>query len=70
MQDGETILEMFHRLNVIIHELRALGDKVEDEFSQWFLRCPLPRFDTLLTILVRDGLKNVIPNQELGDVVT
>ncbi|XP_066333600.1 uncharacterized protein [Miscanthus floridulus] len=62
---------MFHRLQVIVNDLKRLGEKVEDkDFSHKFLRCLLPRFDTLVTILVRDGLETMTPNQVLGDVVT
>jgi hypothetical protein len=71
MQEGDTILEMFDRLQTIVVDLKSLGEKVEDEdFSHRFLRCLPPRFDTLVTILVRDGLKTMTPNQELGDMVT
>jgi len=56
---------------VIINDLKRLGEKVEDkDFSHRFLRCLPPRFDTLVTILVRDGLETMTPNQVLGDVVT
>jgi hypothetical protein len=54
MQEGDTILEMFDRLQTIVVDLKSLGEKVEDEdFSHRFLRCLPPRFDTLVTILVR-----------------
>ena len=58
-------------MQVIINDLKRLGEKVEDkDFSHQFLRCLPPRFDTLVTILVRDGLETMTPNQVLGDVVT
>jgi hypothetical protein len=67
----ENVSEMFHRLNVIVNELRNLGDKVDDEdFSHRFLRCLPPRFDTLVTIIMRGGLKRVTPTQVIGDMVT
>jgi len=47
-----------------------LGNKVDDDFSHRFLKCLPPRFDTLVTIIVRGGLKGVTPTQVLGDVVT
>lgn len=47
-----------------------MGNKVDDDFSHRFLRCLPPRFDTLVTIIVRGGLKGVTPTQVLGDVVT
>ena len=62
---------MFHRINAIVNGLRNLKHKVDDEdFSYWFLRCLPPRFDTLVTIIVRANLKGVTPTQVLGDVVT
>jgi hypothetical protein len=62
---------MFHRLNVIINELRNLGDKVSDEdFFHQFLRCLSPRFDTLVTIIMRGRFKNITLTQILGDVIT
>jgi hypothetical protein len=71
MQEDESILEMFHQLQVIVNDLKSLGEKVEDkDLSHKFLRCLPPRFDTLVTILVRDGLETMTPNQVLGDVVT
>ncbi|XP_066342833.1 uncharacterized protein [Miscanthus floridulus] len=71
MQDNESIPDMFHQLQIIVNDLKSLGEKVEDkDFSHKFLRCLPSRFDTLVTILVRDGLENMTPNQVLGDVVT
>jgi hypothetical protein len=31
MKDDESVPKMFHRLNMIVNELRALGHKVDDE---------------------------------------
>ena len=31
MKDDESILEMFHRLQVIINDLKALGEKINDD---------------------------------------
>ncbi|CAA0829170.1 Unknown protein [Striga hermonthica] len=71
MKDDENIPEMFHRLQVIINDLKSLGEKVSDEdFSQKFLWCLPKRFKTLITIIFRGGLKNVTPNEVLGDVMT
>ena len=47
-----------------------MGNKVDDDFSHRFLRCFPPWFDTLVTIIVRGGLKGVTPTQVLCDVVT
>ncbi|XP_066361195.1 uncharacterized protein [Miscanthus floridulus] len=38
MKDDESIPEMFHRLQVIINDLKALGEKInDDDVSDWFL---------------------------------
>jgi hypothetical protein len=69
--DDESVLEMFHRLQVFVNDLKALGEEVKDkDFFHKFLRCLPSRFDTLVTILVRSGLDTMTPNQVLGDVMT
>jgi hypothetical protein len=40
------------------------------DFSHRFLRCLPLRFNSLVTIIVRDGLEGVITTRVLGDVVT
>jgi hypothetical protein len=71
MKGDESIPEMFHRLQVLINDLKALGEDVKDkDFSHKFLRCLPSRFGTLVTILVRSGLDTMTPNQALGDVMT
>ena len=57
MKDDESVPEMFHKLQVLVNDLKALGEKVEDkDFSHKFLRCLLARFGMLATFLVRTGL--------------
>ena len=57
MKEDESVPEMFHRLQVIINDLKALGEEVKDkDFSHKFLRCLPSRFGTLVIILVRSGL--------------
>jgi hypothetical protein len=71
MKDDESILEMFYRLQVIVNDLKSLGEKVKDEdFSHKFLMCLLKKFKTLRTIIFRGGLIDVSPNEVLGDVMT
>jgi hypothetical protein len=71
MKDDESILEMFHRLQVIFNNLKALSEKInDDDLSHWFLICLPPRFETLRLIIIRGGLKQFTPNQVLGDVMT
>ena len=56
---------------MLVNDLKALGEKVEDKnFSHKFLRCLPSRFGTLVTILVWSGLDTMTPNQVLGDVMT
>ena len=46
------------------------GDKIEDEeLPHHFLHSLPPRFETIATIIVREGLKNVTPTQVLGDIM-
>ena len=71
MQEGESIPEMFYSLQSIVNDLKSLGEKLEDQdLSHRFLRFLPPRFDTLVTIPMRDGLDTMTPNQVLGDVVS
>ena len=71
MKEDESVPEMFHRLQVLVNDLKALGEKVEDkDFSHKFLRCLPSRFGTLVTILVRSGLDTMTLNQVLGDIMT
>jgi hypothetical protein len=64
MKEDETVPEMFYRLQIIVNNLKSLGEKVEDkDFSHRFLRCLPSRFDTLVTILVRDGLDTIVTTQ-------
>jgi hypothetical protein len=63
MKNNESIPEIFYRLQVIINDLKSLGEKMKDEdFSHKFLMCLPKRFKTLRTIIFRGGLKDVTPN--------
>jgi hypothetical protein len=71
MQEDESVSEMFHRLKVIVNELKALGEEVkENQFSMKFLRSLLKRFDMLITVLVRTTLKDSTPQQVFQEVMT
>jgi hypothetical protein len=71
MKKDESVPDIFHRIKVIINDLKALGEKVEDkDFSHKFLRCLPARFGMLVTLLVRTGLDTMTPNQILGDIMT
>jgi hypothetical protein len=66
MKKDESVPEMFHRLQVLVNDLKAFGEEVKDkDFSHKFLRCLPSRFGTLVTILVRSGLDTMTPNQLL-----
>ena len=61
---------MFHRLQVIVNDLKALGEKINDnDVSHRFLMCLPPRFKILRLLIIR-GLKELTSNQVLGDVIT
>jgi hypothetical protein len=71
MKKDESVPDMFYRMEVLVNDLKALGEKVEDkDFSQKFLRCLPARFGMLVTLLVRTGLDTMTPNQILGDIMT
>jgi cytochrome oxidase Cu insertion factor (SCO1/SenC/PrrC family) len=71
MKDDESIPEIFYRLQVIVNDLKSLGEKVKDEdFSHKFLMCLPKKFKTLRIIIFRGGLIGVSPNEILGDIMT
>jgi hypothetical protein len=71
IQEDESVPEMFHRLQVIVNELKALGEEVKDnQFSIKFLRSLPKRFDTLITVLVRTTLQDSTPQQVFQEVMT
>jgi hypothetical protein len=71
MKDDESMPDMFHRLQVLVNDLKVLGEEVKDkDFSHKFLRCLPSRFGMLVTLLVRSGLDTMTPNQVLGDMMT
>ena len=71
MKEDESVPDMFHRMEVIVNDLKALGEKIEDkDFSNKFLRCLPARFGMLVTLLVRTDLNTMTPNQILGDIMT
>jgi hypothetical protein len=71
MKEDESVPDMFHRMEVLVKDLKVLGDKVEDkDFSHKLLRCLPARFGMLVTLLVRTDLDTITPNQILGDIMT
>jgi hypothetical protein len=54
MKDDESISEMFHRLQVIVNDLKALGEKInDDDVSYRFLMCLSQRFKMLRLLIIR-----------------
>jgi hypothetical protein len=71
MKEDESVLKMFHRLQVLVNDLKALREEVKGkDFSHKFLRCLPSRYGTLVIILVRSGLDTMTLNQVLRDVMT
>ena len=64
MKEDGSVPDMFHRMEVLVNDLKELGEKVEDkDLSHKFLRCLLARFGMLVTLLVKSGLDTMTPNQ-------
>ena len=58
-------------MKVLVNDLKALGEKVEDkDFTHKLLRCLPARFGMLVTLLVRTDLDTMTPNQIIGDIMT
>jgi hypothetical protein len=54
MKDDESIPEMFHSLQVIVNDLKALGEKINDDnVSYRFLMCLPLRFEILRMLIIR-----------------
>jgi hypothetical protein len=71
MTDDESIPEIFYRLQIIVNDLKSLGEDVKDkDFSHKFLMNLPKKFAILRKMIQRVGLDKVTPNQVLGDVMT
>jgi hypothetical protein len=63
IKDDESIPKMFHRSQVIVNDLKALGEKInDDDISHQFLMCLPPRFEILRLVIIRGELKEITPN--------
>lgn len=71
MKDDESVPEVFHRLQVIVNDIKALDEEVKDnQFSSKFLRCFPKMFDTLIIVIVKTTMKdNPTPNQVLQEIM-
>ena len=71
MKEDESVPDIFYQMEVLVNDLKSLGEKVDDkDFSHKFLKCLPARFGMLVTLLVRTGLNTITPNQILGDIMT
>ena len=62
MKDDESISEMLHQLQVIVNDMKALGEKInDDDVFHRFLMCLPPRFEMLRLLIIRGGLKEITP---------
>ena len=65
MKEDESVPDMFHRMEVIVNDLKTLGEKIEDkEFSNKFLRCLPSRFGTFYSSEVWFGYNDTKSNLE------
>ena len=56
---------------MIVNDLKALGEKInDDDVSHRFLMCLPPSFEMLRMLIIRGGLKQLNHNQVLGDIMT
>jgi hypothetical protein len=63
--------DSFSCLNNIVNELKDLGfDVPEVGISHKFLRALPPKYETIITLLVRSNLKTITPSEVLGEVLT
>jgi hypothetical protein len=67
---NEELKYSFSCLNNIVNELKDLGfDVPEVDISHKFLRALPPKYETIVTLLVRSSLKNITPSEVLGEVL-
>jgi hypothetical protein len=68
---NEELKDSFSRLNNIVNELKDLKfDVHEVDISHKFLRALPPKYETIVTLLVRSDLKKLSPLKVLGEVLT
>jgi hypothetical protein len=68
---NEELKDSFSRLNNIVNELKDLMfDVPEVDISHNFFRALPPKYETIVTLLVRLNLKTIIPSKVLGEVLT
>jgi hypothetical protein len=68
---NEELKDCFSRLNNIVNELKDLRfDVLKVDISHKFLRALPPKYETIVTLLVRSNLKTTTPSEVLGEVLT
>jgi hypothetical protein len=68
---NEELKDSFSHLNSIVNELKDLGFDIPDiDISHKFLRALPPKYETIVTLLVRSNLKTTTPLEVLGEVLT
>jgi hypothetical protein len=68
---NEELKDNFSRLNNIVNELKDLRfDVPKVDISHKFLRALPPKYETIVTLLVRSNLKSITPSEVLGVVLT
>jgi hypothetical protein len=71
MKEGESVFDLFKRLNEIENELKGLCFNVLDvDFTHKFLRSLLEKYDTIVTMLVRSDLTTTSPTEVLREILT
>jgi hypothetical protein len=68
---NEELKDNFSRLNNIVNELKDLRfDVPEVDISYKFLRVLPPKYDMIVTLLVRSNLKTITHSEVLGEILT
>jgi hypothetical protein len=68
---NEELKDNFSRLNNIVNELKDLRFHVPKvDISHTFLRALPPKYETIITLLVRSNLKTITPLEVFGVVLT
>jgi hypothetical protein len=68
---NEELKDSFSCLNNIVNDLKDLKfDVSEVDISHKFLRALPPKYETIVTLLVRSYLKKISPSEVLGEVLT
>jgi hypothetical protein len=73
---NEELKDIFSHLNNIVNELKVLGFDVPEELKDSFfhlnkfLRALPPKYETIVTLLVRSNMKTITPLEVVGEVLT